>query len=305
MKRSEAVMLFVGPRGSSDERVAALFDDVLAESVLPVLTINHLVSTVDMAPGTVGILPLEDDIRGEFYASYDAIVKTVKKSLIFRTVTLEEEITMQVLDPDKKVQVVYSHPDIITKYSSFLLESGIEAIAAANTSVACKEVEKKGNPFYGALAPSVVGQQSGLVSDPSYELEETVIRTRYGLLGQPEQRIESEQYASIIYFQPSEDRSGTLLEVLETFKEERINLRRLRSQNRGFDTPHGFFAELEGHIEDDNVMKAASKLVAAGVALKVLGVFPITENNLSPEKAVIPTGLIVNENDLPRFSAVR
>jgi prephenate dehydratase len=63
-------MLFVGPNGSSVERVAEHFSGVSVENILPVLTVESLVSTVNLAPGTVGVLPMEDDIRGEFHNTY-------------------------------------------------------------------------------------------------------------------------------------------------------------------------------------------------------------------------------------------
>lgn len=299
--RNETAMLFVGPKGSSDERVAAKFAGVLPESILPVLTVNHLVSTVDMTTGTVGILPLEDDIRGEFHNVYDALVELTSHALIVRTTVLEETIRLQVLDPHKQPEVVYSHPDVLTKYSTFFLESGIESVATANTSVACSTVQRKGNPFHAALAPDVVGQRFGLRPATGFASHDTLIRTRYGLLGHPEEKQSGVDYASILYIQPKEDRSGTLLEILNVFSDKGVNLRRLRSQSQGLSQPHGFLVELDGHPQDGHVSFALSSLVSQDIGLKLLGVFPGGSDSLSPEKPVVPSVLLHDEGSLAKF----
>jgi len=221
--------------------------------------------------------------------------------MVVRVTTLKETICLNVLDSTKQPEVIYSHPDILTKYSTFFLESGVEAVATANTSIACREIKEKGNPFYAALAPEVVGKRYGLVTAPGFAENETTIRTRYGLIGQNEEKDPSHNYASILYLQPQEDRAGTLLEILNVFRQEGVNLRRLRSQNRGGELSHGFVVELDGHPQDSNVGFALMVLLSQNVSLKFLGVFPVVGGTLSPEKPVKPSGLLVGEEAMPEL----
>lgn len=293
-----SVVLFVGPKGSSDERVAEKFFEGEPESVLPILTLENLVTTVDMTPGTVGVLPLEDDIRGEFHASYDALIELTNSSVVIQATTLKETIFLQGLDPNKKPDVVYSHPDILAKYSTFFLESGIETVATANTSIACMGVRERGNPFHCALAPSVVGERYGLKRLENISYSDAVIQTRYGLLGRMQKKNSETRYASILYVQPQDDRSGTLLEILDAFRQENVNLRRLRSQSTGPGMPHGFVVELDGHPSDPNVGFALMVLLSQNVGLKILGVFPAAPEALSPEKNVQPSALLLGESAL-------
>lgn len=303
-EQEEGVCLFVGPHGCSDERAIATFDHLEGIETYPLVSLKDLVLTADLTPGVYGVLPLEDNINGEFRQVYDLLIEETKKSFVGHVRTLKEKIVLCGLpnaNPDE-IETILSHDDIIAQYSNFFMQGGVSAIPVANTSIACADVKKQGNPKCGALAPLTVARQHGLEHFSGKLPLEIEIQTRYGLLGQTElDSSEGDNFVSILYCEPQEDRSGTLSNILDSFRAHNINLRRLRSQNRGVGRPHGFVFEMEGHPHQKEQALALRELVATETSIKILGVFPDTGDQcLSPEKPIRTATFTETERLLPQ-----
>jgi chorismate mutase/prephenate dehydratase len=75
------------------------------------------------------------------------------------------------------------------------------------------------------------------------------------------------------------DRVGTLLEILEAFVKQGINVRQIENRPVPADETAAqshvrFFLEVTGHCNDDGLKTALDEVVNDGDAIKILGSYP-------------------------------
>jgi len=269
---NEPVLLFAGPKGSSDERAGRLFAEAFDNAeVLPLRSLEQVVSTVDSTVGCLGVIPLEDSLHGEFTQAVGRLLFNTSNTCITRTLVLSERIWVQSLDPSKPPMVAYSHSSILERFAPVLDELGIVGVSTPNTTEACRIVAAQGNPLHVALAPDVVAADYSLVHHGLMASSAVDINTRYGLLGRgiPE-ALEGVETLALIC--PLEDRVGTLARIMDIFRLNGVNLVSLRSINVGDQNPHMFLVEFAGHPVDDAVAAAVVELFQHDVYLKIVGV---------------------------------
>jgi prephenate dehydratase len=269
---NEPVLLFAGPRGSSDERAGHLFAQAFdSPEVLPLRSLEQVVSTVDSTVGCLGVVPLEDSLHGEFTQAVARLLFNTTNTCVTRTLVLTEKLWVQTLDATKPPMVAHSHSSILERFAPILDELGIVGVSAPNTTEACRIVAAQGNPLHVALAPDVVASQFSLVHHQLMASSAVDVTTRYGLLGRgiPEPLEGVETLALIC---PLEDRVGTLARIMDIFRLNGVNLVSLRSINVGAQNPHMFLVELAGHPVEDSVAAAVVELFKHDVFLKIVGV---------------------------------
>ena len=256
---NEPVLLFAGPSGSSDERAGHLFAQAFdSAEVLPLRSLEQVVSTVDSTIGCLGIVPLEDSLHGEFTQAVARLLFSTSNTCITRTLVLTEKLCVQTLDASKPPIAAHSH-------------SAIVGISAPNTTEACRIVAAQGNPLHIAIAPDVVASQFSLVHHQLMASAAVDVTTRYGLLGRgiPEPLEGVETLALVC---PLEDKVGTLARIMDVFRLNGVNLVSLRSINVGARNPHMFLVELTGHPMEDSVAAAVVELFKHEVFIKIVGV---------------------------------
>lgn len=268
----EPVLLFAGPRGSSDERAGHLFSKLFDDAeVLPLRSLEQVVTTVDSTVGCLGVIPLEDSLHGEFTHAVARLLFNTSSSCITRSLVLSEQIWVQAIDASKQPAYAHSHASILEKFAPILNELDIEGISAPNTTEACRTVADQGNPLHVALAPDVVASQFGLGHHSSLDQFAIHVSTRFGLLGraipEPEEGVET-----LALVCPLEDRVGTLARIMDIFRLNGVNLVSLRSINVGPHNPHMFLVELAGHPMDVSVAGAVVELFKHDVFIKIVGV---------------------------------
>ena len=269
---AEPVLLFAGPKGSSDERAGQLFAEAFDNAeILPLRSLEQVVSTVDSTVGCLGVIPLEDSLHGEFTQAVSRLLFNTSHTCITRTLVLSERLWVQSLDPTKPPMVAHSHSSILERFAPVLDELGIVGISAPNTTEACRIVAAQGNPLHVAIAPDVVANEFSLVHHQLMTDAAVDVTTRYGLLGRgiPE-ALEGVETLALIC--PLEDRVGTLARIMEIFRLNGVNLVSLRSMNVGDQNPHVFLVEFAGHPVDAPVASAVVELFKHDVFIKIVGV---------------------------------
>jgi prephenate dehydratase len=269
---NEPVLLFAGPRGSSDERAGFMFAEAFdSAEVLPLRSLEQVVSTVDSTVGCLGIVPLEDSLHGEFTQAVSRLLFNTENTCITRTLVLSERLWVQTLDATKPPMVAHSHSSILERFAPVLDELGIVGVSAPNTTEACRIVAAQGNPLHVAIAPDVVAGQFSLVHHQLLSSSAVDVTTRYGLLGRgiPEPVVGVETLALVC---PLEDRVGTLARIMDIFRLNGVNLVSLRSIDVGEQNPHVFLVEFVGHPVEDAVAAAVVELFKHDVFIKIVGV---------------------------------
>ena len=82
----------------------------------------------------------------------------------------------------------------------------------------------------------------------------------------------SERSRTSFVIVPSANRPGVLSGILNDFADEKIDLKMIQSRPDG-EGSYIFYADIEGHVDDENVMRVLGKLANDSV-VKILGSYP-------------------------------
>ena len=98
-------------------------------------------------------------------------------------------------------------------------------------------------------------------------------KTRFIIVGNHDVSATLEDKTSISII--TKNKSGALSDILEKFKEQKINLTNIQSRpTKKNNWEYMFFIELDGHKTDKNVDTALKKISRLSLNLKVLGSYP-------------------------------
>ena len=167
---------------------------------------------------------------------------------------------------------VYSHPQALLQCRRWLAENLPHAtqIETASTSLAAQMVEDEQT---AAIATESAATVYGLkILVPAIQDAATNV-TRFFVIG-PQRSARSGRDRTAIVF-TVHDRIGALQSALQVLANNQINLTHIESrpsQRRLWD--YVFFADLDGHPDDDGVARALNQLDDVCASVRVLGAWP-------------------------------
>ncbi len=300
-----AIVLFPGPRGTSDERAISLLRTVEQPEAHPVPVIETVLATVGHTPDSLGLVPLENPLEGELAPVLDRIAFDTANVFIRETVVLVEQMEAFGLAPKPTARTVVSHPFVLALCAPFISRLGLASVTAASTADACRMVRSGGGEGLVAIAPQAVGESFGLVPATNRGLTLPEVRTRYALIGR-EVCAKTGDDLTLLVITPAADRSGSLETVLHSFSERSLDLTSLRSRPvvAGTTESHCFFIEVRGHVSDVPLREALSELLSQDARLRVLGAYPRWPGMaVMPPYAGLPAASVSRESDADLLAA--
>ena len=175
----------------------------------------------------------------------------------------------------KDIKKARSHIMGLGQCRRFLRQHGIEAVTAADTAGAAREVRDLGDPQVGALAPRLAAEVYGLsvlaedIEDASHNT------TRFIILSREAAALEAgDGDAKTAFLFEVRNIPASLYKVLGGFATNGVNMTKLESYMVGGSfSASQFYAEIEGHPDERRVQLALEELGFFAKSLKLLGVF--------------------------------
>lgn len=275
MAMTDEIILFVGPRGTSEERAAALLKTAAHAPAYPVGSVTEVLQTVEVTPGALGLLAWENPLEGELTAVLDRLAFETTNVVIRETVVLAETIGAWGRVPEPQVHGAISHPLVLSMCRSYIASHALDTVVAESTKAACEIVAEGNDDGLVALAPECVAQEAGLCQITARATDVPEIRTRYALLSQHIwERTGDDQ--TMIVVTPPKDAPGALSAILREISSRNIDMTSIHSRPilQGDQSAHCFYLELAGHVSDPPLAEALASLEAAGCTGRVLGSYP-------------------------------
>ncbi|MFN7056384.1 prephenate dehydratase [Hyphomonas sp.] len=183
--------------------------------------------------------------------------------------------------PGTKLETVKkarSHIMGLGQCRNFLRRHGIEAVTAADTAGAAREVAEQADPSVAAIAPRLAAEVYGLeilaenIEDAAHNTTRFVIMSR-----EPADIEAGNGPVKMAFLFEVRNIPAALYKALGGFATNGINMTKLESYLVGgsFEASQ-FYAEIEGHPDERPVQLALEELGFFSQSLKILGVFPKT-----------------------------
>lgn len=249
---------------------------------LPCRTFEDVFHAVELGKAELAMIPVDNTIAGRV-ADIHHILPQTDLSIIAEYY-LPIRFQLMALPGTKlaDVRMARSHIMGLGQCRDFLRKHDIEAVTAADTAGAAREVAELGDPSVAAIAPQLAASVYGLeilardIEDAEHNTTRFVIMSR-----EPgDRRIEDGQTVTAFIFQVR-NIPAALYKVMGGFATNGVNMTKLESyQLGGSFTATQFYAEIEGHPDERSVQLALEELGFFSNMFKIIGVFGAGERRM-------------------------
>ena len=247
---------------------------------VPCRTFEDVIETVRRGDADLAMLPVENSTYGRVADIHHLLPESGLH--IIDEAFVRVHISLLAVPGTSLAQVrdAMSHTVLLGQCRNFLRTHGIRGMTGADTAGSARIISEKGEPSMAALASSLAGEIYGL-DELASEIEDRQNNTtrflvmareadysrRRGLHGG------TQMLTSFVF--RVRNIPAALYKAMGGFATNGVNMTKLESYMvDGVFTATQFYADIEGHPEDDNVRLALDELRYFTSEIKILGTYP-------------------------------
>ena len=244
---------YLGPEGSYTHQAAESRFGAMS-AYLPLNSIEAVFKVLENKEAKYGVVPIENNTEGAVGTTLDCLGKY--SSLIIAEMYLDIHHSFATLNEDlKDIKVIYSHPQGYNQCKNFLEEhflQDVEFIPTRSTAAAARRAKEDKN---AAAICSYIAAKLHALPIHFEKIEDNLAnKTRFLILSDFKNEKGEQDKTSILA--QTEDRPGGLLDFLQSFEDNKVNLTKIESRpikEKAFKSL--FYIDFQGHIDDENIQK--------------------------------------------------
>lgn len=275
---------YLGPQASFSEMAKDLFCARynIKSYPTPMQTIRQVIEYVEDNPNTLGVLPVENSIEGTVRESLDTLMHCKNQNI---------KILSQIIMPIRHCLLarttefysitggIISHPQALAQCQNFIhdeLPRNINIIETTSTAEAARSLANY-NLTYAAIGSEKTAEVYNLNILKANINDDKSNQTRFVLIGDFETEKTGHDRTSIAF--STDNRPGALLEILNIFYQNNINLSYISSRpSKQEFGDYIFIVNFDGHIRSKKILNTLTKLKEKTTFMKFLGSY---EKNVS------------------------
>ena len=272
---------YLGPPGTFTED--ALRDASPGAGLEPVPSPSVYAAIVSVEAGEAdrAFVPFENSIEGAVRATLDTLAFDASGVALVgeHDYSISHCLIAREQMPLERIAVVVSHPQGTAQCARFIRERlpDAEVLAASSTAEAVRLVSEERAPW-AALGAQGAAELYGCVvlQEGVEDQPDNVTRFVWIAPEGTEPDGEGPWRTSLIFSELGADKPGALVDALQAFSDQGVNLTRIESRPRpGGLGRYMFFIDLEGGTHENAVSKAIDELRGHAESVRVLGSYPI------------------------------
>ncbi len=264
---------YLGPEGTFSQQAVMKHFGRSAHG-LPLASIEEVFNEVEAGNADFGVVPVENSGQGTIQVTLDMFLTSnlkicgevelrVHQYLLSRSGRIED------------IERIYAHPQSFAQTAGWLRTNlpKIEKIPVSSNAEGARRARNAED------AAAIGGESAGHV----YGLKKVIMKsiedhadntTRFLVLGRQVFPPSGHDRTSVLVF--IKDQPGALFNVLSPFARHGISMNRIESRpSHQAKWEYGFFIDLAGHVDDDNMKAALAELAEHSAQIKVLGSYPV------------------------------
>ena len=272
---------YLGPPGTFTED--ALRDAIPGAGIEPVPSPSVYAAIVSVEAGEAdrAFVPFENSIEGAVRATLDTLAFDASGVALVgeHDYPISHCLIAREQMPLERIVVVVSHPQGTAQCARFIRERlpDAEVLAASSTAEAVRLVSEERAPWAALGAQGAAALYGCVVLQEGVEDQpDNVTRFVWIAPEGTEPDGEGPWRTSLIFSELGADKPGALVDALQAFSDQGVNLTRIESRPRpGGLGRYMFFIDLEGGTHENAVSKAIDELRGHAESVRVLGSYPI------------------------------
>ena len=267
---------YLGPQASFTEMAKDHFCKKFNISAYPtpLQTIRQVVEYVDENPDSLGVLAVENTIEGTVRESLDNLMVTKNpniKILAEYFMPISHCLLARTTE-FSSITGVISHPQALAQCQDFIhneLPFNVNIIEAPSTAEAARSLQNY-NLTYGAIGSKKTAETYNLNVLKEGINDDKTNQTRFILIGDFETEETGNDKTSMAF--STENKPGALLNVLEVFMENHINLSYIASRpSKHKFGEYIFIVNFDGHIHDPKIMHTIQQIKEKTTYIRFFG----------------------------------
>ncbi len=263
---------FQGERGAfSEDAAAKLFGKDI--NFLSCVRLKEVFELVSQDKVEFGVVPLENSQAGSINETYDLLLAYPPN--IFAEVILRVSHCLMALPGAKLADIaaIYSHPQALAQCEEFLSKLKAEIMPSYDTAGSAKMIKEKKLKNSAAIASKRAAGIYGLaILAPEIETSANNY-TKFVAVSKQKPKPAHRNKTSLVF--AVEHKPGSLYRILGIFATRNINLTKLESRpSRTKPWEYVFYADFEGHLDDQVCKEAIRELEGETTFVKILGSYP-------------------------------
>ena len=267
---------YLGPQASFTEMAKDEFCKRFNISAYPtpLQTIRQVVEYVDDTPDSLGVLAVENSIEGAVRESMDNLMVTKNPNIkILSECYLPISHCLLARTTEfSSITGVISHPQALAQCQDFIhneLPFNVNIIEAASTAEAARSLQNY-NLTYAAIGSKKTAETYNLNILRENINDDKTNQTRFVLIGDFETEVTGNDKTSMAF--STENKPGALLNVLEIFMQNHINLSYIASRpSKNKFGEYIFIVNFDGHIHEPKIMNTIQKIKEKTTYIRFLG----------------------------------
>ncbi|MEM7624045.1 MAG: prephenate dehydratase [Planctomycetota bacterium] len=218
-----------------------------------------------------GLIPIENSTHGGVTASLDCFLDTPVK--IAAEVLLAVHLNLLSRVPLDQIKKVYSHQQPLGQCRRWLSAQlpHAEQVPTISTSEATRIAASE--PNAAAIGTTLAAQLYDVPLLFENIEDNPNNTTRFSVIARQNAKASGDDKTSILF--TTEHKAGALTDVLNVFRDHGLNLTRLAERpSQRMNWEYYFFVDIEGHLEQPEVVAAMTEAKKHCLQLTVLGSFP-------------------------------
>ena len=265
---------FLGPKGTfSDEAHRIYYKDKEIEPI-EYMTINDAIFALEKEEIQEAIVPIENSLEGSVSATLDMISTSDLNIISEIIIPIKLNLMARIGVKKQEIKTIYTHPQPVGQCRNYLTKNfnNVNIAYTDSTTLGAKLVLES-KDICGAIGAQNMAQIYGIEILEYNISDNDNNETRFIVLSKGTIKRTGSDKTSIVF--SSEDKPGSLYKILDIFSLWDINLTKIESRpSKEKLGQYIFFADMEGHIEDQDVLDALTMIQRKTSFYKFLGSYP-------------------------------
>lgn len=220
---------------------------------------------------TFGVIPIENSTTGGVYEVFDLLNKFENCYIVGETFVEVTHNLMALKGASiDDIQKVYSHPQALDQCKEYIRRMKFEEIPYRNTASSAKLIGQMKDMRCAAIASKVAAHLYDLkILDTNINNYTNNITKFIIISNTPNHKEDANKISLILVTSHS---PGSLYEALGCFANNKVNIMKLESRPiKNIPWQYSFYIDIEGNLQDENVIKSFEQLKFKSNKYKVLG----------------------------------